>query len=188
MYSRQWASRYGNSVSAFGTDTLMSVSMTGCPKSRPRTVGAVTVSIVILVSLLRSKRWRRARCAGRGRGRRFGFDRPMYSTTTSCSTVTGNVSIDGSGSSSWSAAAPGSLGLLDRDVVALGADAVRIEHRVPVGDVELPAVPGAAQHLALAGQLDLVRLWPVHKARDRAVAERRVVVRAAIAAARSTNR
>ena len=44
---------------------------------------------------------------------------------------------------------------LDRDVIAPDAHARRVEPGLPAADVELPAVPGAAQYLARAAVLVL---------------------------------
>ena len=49
-------------------------------------------------------------------------------------------------------------GLLYRDIVGADAQPVGIEDRAAAGNIELPAVPGAAQDLAIAFPDDLTGL------------------------------
>ena len=57
---------------------------------------------------------------------------------------------------------------------------MRIAVRLPGADVELPAVPGAAQDFALAGVADVAGEIGFGKPDQRAFAERRALVRTAI--------
>src|SRR6476469_4405517 len=70
---------------------------------------------------------------------------------------------------------------LNRHLITLDADRMRIVDRPAGCDIELPAMPGTAQDLAVAGPDILTRFARQGHALDRPKAERCCLVRAAVA-------
>src|SRR4051794_22538918 len=66
--------------------------------------------------------------------------------------------------------------VFDRDVIRLDAHAMRVEDRLPGGDVELPAVPGAFDDLALTRVDVLVRPGGDVGADDAPLTQRRALM------------
>ena len=106
---------------------------------------------------------------------------PSPAAASSCGVVPSSA---GGGVAAWSKLAHHQRARLDRDVVAADPDGARIEPGLARAQVELPAVPRAADDLVAARNLVLAGPRRRHQPGLTTVAQRAALVRAAVSTAK----